>query len=60
MTNEEIVKSLHKMVDAFGKMLDNPMLEGTLPILRITCKPDQDGDRLTLIVGAEFTSGDDE
>lgn len=60
MTNEEIVKGLHKMVDVFGKMLDNTMLEGTLPILRIACKPDQDGDRLTLIVGAEFASGDDE
>jgi len=59
MTDEQIAQSLHKMVDRFGEMLANPILAGTLPMVKITLHPDEDGDRLQLTVGAEFV-GDEE
>jgi hypothetical protein len=59
MTNEEIVSSIHKMVDSFAEHLANPILQGTMPLLRISFKVDDNGDRLRLIVGADFVEDDE-
>lgn len=58
MTKEEIVKSLHKMADNFGEMLDNPIFEGAWPTISITVK-DDDGSRLRLTVGVESVEDED-
>lgn len=54
MTNEEIVSSLHKMVDQFAEHLANPIMQGTMPLIRVSFKADDSGDRLRLTVGADF------
>ena len=59
MTDEEIVANLHKMVARFGEMLNNPVLQGTLPLIRISMKPDEDGRRMRLTVGADFADDDE-
>ena len=59
MTNAEIVSNLRKMVDRFAAMLNEPLIEGALPTLRVTFRPDQDSDCLTLTVGAEFAADEE-
>lgn len=58
MTDEEIVASLHKMVDRFAEHLKNPIMEGTMPLIRISLKADESGDHLRLTVGADFVEDD--
>ncbi len=54
MTNEDIVKSLHKMADRIGAMLEDPILAGTVPLVSITVDPKDDGFPMRLICGVEF------
>ena len=58
MQNSEIISNLHKMVDRFGEMLDNPICEGVMPLIRITLKSDDDRNHLRLTVGADFVEDD--
>lgn len=58
MTNKEIVTSLHKMVDQFAAHLDNPVLEGMMPTIRISFRANDDGDRIRLTVGVDFDDED--
>lgn len=50
MSNEEIVKRLHKLVDQIGKMLGNPELEGMLPTLRVAYARAGDSVKVELTV----------
>jgi hypothetical protein len=59
MENDAIVAALHKMVDDFGNMLKNPLFSGTMPLIRLACKPDADGDCLRLHVGCDFVNIND-
>ncbi len=59
MTNAEIVATLHKMADRIGAMLEEPELEGILPLVRVTIGPDADGDRMRFTVGVESVDEDE-
>ena len=58
MTNEEIVSSLHKMVDQVAEHLANPLMHGTLPLIRVSFRANGSGDRIRLTVGADFAEDD--
>lgn len=59
MTDEEIVSSLHKMVDKFAEHLANPIMPGIMPLIRVSFKADDSGDRIRLTVGADFADDDE-
>lgn len=60
LSNQDIIERLHQMVTQISEVLDEPMLEGTMPMLRATypsrISTDHGDDNLRLTVGVEFVA----
>ena len=54
-----MIKCLHEMVDRFGEYLKNPLMQDAMPLIRISFKADEGGNRLRLTVGADFVEDEE-